>query len=61
MVKESAKLVKVRTPFRATRYAWEWEGRRIMLGNVKSAYPFPVGAVCLESGKCLDLKTGEVY
>lgn len=51
-----AKRIKVRQPFRKSRYAWEYEGRRIF----SSKGP---GAVYLdeEKGTLLDLQTGEVY
>ena len=58
-----AELVKVRVPFRKSRFAWSFEGKRIMLDSIGC---FPNGAILLdvennEPARYLDLKNGEVY
>jgi hypothetical protein len=53
-----AKLIKVRRPFRKSERAWEYQGRRIVIGGHG---PMPRGAVELEPGVYLDIGSGEVY
>lgn len=59
-----AKLVKIRVPFKHSKRAWEFEGRRFILPTIG---PLPSGCVCyddknsVENPRYLDLKTGQIY
>ena len=59
-----AEMVKVRQPFKKSRWAWSFENRRFMLN---SSGPLPKGAVCVDEAnnpdgvRYLDLSTGDIY
>jgi len=53
-----AKLIRVRVPFRKSQLAWEYEGRRFIIGG---SGPLPVGAIKIEEGVFLNIESGQVY